>query len=265
MNIFRYELRANGKTAFWYLVGMVAFLGFYLAFYPSFAKDSEAFLKVAEGFPPALESALGFRFADMVSLLGYYSFELLYVALVGSIWAMNLGVGILSKEERDKTADFLFSKPASRSVVILAKWGASLSLVVLSNLILFPLSAWFLGTISGESYPLRSFLLLTASVPFLEFFFLGVGFLIGAFLSRIRNTIGISLGVVFGTFAIGAFAVQGEDDLMRFLSPFKYFESRYILNNGTYEWEYLAFGLGVLVLCVLGAWVWYVRKDIESV
>ena len=44
---------------------------------------------------------------------------------------MNLGIGIISKEVRDKTADFLLTKPVSRVTILVAKMMAAFTCIVL--------------------------------------------------------------------------------------------------------------------------------------
>ena len=67
-----------------------------------------------DNFPPAIKAAMGIAVDSFKSPLGYYTFAFTYSLLFGAIQAMNLGIGIVSKEEREKTADFILTKPVSR-------------------------------------------------------------------------------------------------------------------------------------------------------
>lgn len=265
MNIFFHEFRHYLKSSLYYLLGMILTATVYFSFYPMFSSDVANFLKLMQNFPPEMQQALGLDFLNLSSILGYYSFMMVFIALVAAVWTMNLGVSILSREEREKTADFLFTRPASRMKIVASKLAAALSLIVLNNLVYFP-AAWLILTlISGGTFGLKTFILLNLSLLFLELFFLSLGFLIGVFLRRIKSTISLSLGAVFGLFAIGAFGVTESDDPLRFLAPFKYFDSNHILVKGSVEWLYPALGLAACVLFVSVACVIAVRKDLEGV
>ena len=265
MNIFFHEFRHYLKSSLYYLLGMVLTAALYFSFYPMFSADADNFLKLMQNFPPEMQQALGLDFLNLTSILGYYSFMLVFIALVAAVWTMNLGVSILSREEREKTADFLFTRPASRLKIAGSKLAAALALILLNNLVYLP-AAWLILTlISGGTFSLKTFLLLNLSLPFLELFFFSLGFLIGVFLRRIKSTISLSLGTVFGLFAIGAFGVAESDDPLRFLAPFKYFDSSHILAKGSAEILYPAIGLAACVLFLSAACIIAVGKDIEGV
>ncbi len=265
MNIYFQELKINFKSSIFYLLGMIFLAALYLTFFPAFSKDASAFLKLLEGFPPTIQNAFGIDLKNILSIMGFYAFILFYVVLIASIQGMNLGVSILSKEEREKTADFLMTKPASRSKILLAKLGASVSIVLVSNLLLYLVSYVAITTIVEDTFSFKIFTLLHLSVFLVEMIFLAIGFFIGVFLKRVKSTISITLAVVFSFFAIGAFAVNSSSDVMRYLTPFKYFDTNYILKNGSFELNYLIIGILLIVVCLVGSYFIYVNKDIDGV
>lgn len=265
MNIYIHELKTNLKSSLSYLIGMIVFSAFYVSFYQVFTDEAFGFIKMLEGFPPAFQSAFGVDIANIMSPMGYYSFVLFYILLIASIQGMNLGVSILSKEEREKTADFLMTKPASRSWILFSKLDAAITIIILSNLVLYLTSYLSVTYIIKDDFSFKVFTLLHLSVLIVEMIFLSIGFLIGVFLRRIKSTISITMAVVFGFFAIGAFAVNASDDKMRYLTPFKYFDTSYILKNESFELSYLLVAIGVILVCLVGSYLIYVNKDIDSV
>lgn len=265
MNIYIHELRTNLKSSISYLIGMIVFSAFYVSFFQVFTDEAFGFMKMLEGFPPAFQSAFGVDLANIMSPMGYYSFVLFYILLIASIQGMNLGVSILSKEEREKTADFLMTKPASRSWIMMSKLDAAFTIIIISNLALYLASYLSVSLIINEEFSFKVFTLLHLSIFLVEMIFLSIGFLIGVFLKRIKSTISITMAVVFGFFAIGAFAVNASDDKMRYLTPFKYFDTSYILKNESFELSYLLVGIGVILVCLVASYLIYVNKDIDSV
>ncbi len=265
MNIYIHELKTNLKSSISYLAGMIVLSAFYVSFYQLFTDEASIFTKMLEGFPPAFQSAFGVDLQNIMSPMGYYAFVLFYIILIASIQGMNLGISILSKEEREKTADFLMTKPASRSWILLSKLDAAVTIIVISNILFYLASYVSVSFIIKDEFSLKIFTLLHLTVFIVEMIFLAIGFFIGVFLKRIKSTISITMAVVFGFFAIGAFAVNASDDKMRYLSPFKYFDTAYILKNSSFELSYLIVGIAVIALCLVGSYLIYVNKDIDSV
>src|SRR5881392_3004815 len=118
MNIFLHEVKIYRKSTIIWTVSLILVVGFFMALYPAIANDAEQFNKLLEGYPPAVRKAVGVSIDSITSLLGFYSYVFMYIVLCGSIQAMNLGISIISKEVQEKTADFLFTKPVTRTAIM---------------------------------------------------------------------------------------------------------------------------------------------------
>ncbi len=118
MNMFLHELKAYRKSTIVWTCALVAVSILFLSLFPSFSKDVAEFNKILESFPEGVRKALGISIDTISTFIGFYSYVFLYIVLCGSIQAMNLGVSILSKEVREKTADFLLTKPVTRMQVV---------------------------------------------------------------------------------------------------------------------------------------------------
>lgn len=265
MNIYFYELKANLKTTIFFIIGLLVLMAIYLSFFSSFANDATAFMDILEGYPPALEKSLGVAFSSITSLLGYYSFTMVFITLIGGVQGMNLGLGILSKEERDKTAEFLLVKPVSRFKVMCSKISAAYTLILLTNITYFLGSYGLLKLVENTPFDMTTFTLINLSLLIIQLVFVAIGFFIGVFIKRIRTIVPISLAVVFSFFAIGAFAVNADDDKLRYLSPFKYYDYNYILENKGLELSYIIFALILILVLIIAGFIIYQKRDIESV
>ena len=129
MNVFRQEIRANLKSTLLWTAVLTGISAMVLSFYPIFQKDLDNFVAVLNNFPDVMKSIMGMNAHIFFSPLEYYCFVLNFTLLFAGIQAMNLGVGIVSKETRDKTADFLMTKPISRTRILHAKILASTALL----------------------------------------------------------------------------------------------------------------------------------------
>jgi len=162
MNIFWHELRSNRTSLLIWSASLALLVILFLNLYPSFTKDIDASQKILANLPLALREALGISLGNFFTIFGFYSYLFTFVTLAGGIQAMNLGAGIISKENSGKTADFLLAKPVGRSMVVTQKLLAALTMLVVTNII-FAITAFATATsVSTKGFDTMTFLLITA-------------------------------------------------------------------------------------------------------
>ena len=262
MNVYWYELKANLKFVVIWLIVRVGIGLLMTSFYPTIAKDLDAFIEIMNNYPEAIRAAFGLNLKTMNSVVGYYSsFPLTFLLICSSIEAMIMGISILSKEERDKTADFLFTKPLSRITILTAKMKAIVTLLLVSNVILFVIICLVVLGFSNGDFNLSTFTLLTLTLFMIQLIFVAIGMLISVILPKVKAPLSISMGVVLGFYTLSTFA----DDKIRAFIPFKYFDSVYILEHQAYELGYLILLFTVILVATISTYIIYSKKDIHSV
>lgn len=265
MNIYRHELRTNLKsTALWTIVLSVVG-GSVELFYLIIEKDIKAFTSMMNNFPDSMKAIMGLITENFSTPLGFYGFVLTFSLLFASIQAMNIGVGIVSKETRDKTADFLLTKPVSRIRIISEKILAAVTLLGASWLVYSACLYFVIASLAKGDFAHGKYLLLCAGYYLLQLIFFSVGLLVSALAKKIKAVLPVSMGIVFFAYAVSAFAVTSDSDALRFLTPFQYFKTEYILKNGSFELPYLFTGLAVILVAILCAYVRFIKKDIHAV
>lgn len=262
MNIYLHELKANRKFTITWFISIFLLTLIMLSVFISVNKDLDAFKQVLSNYPEGIRAAFGINIDRISSSLGYFSsFVLTIVCVCSAIQAMILGVSILSKEVREKTADFLYSKPISRNRIITSKLLASFTLLVVSNLVYVIGVFITLLAISNSSFDLTTFILI-AKIPFIiQLIFFSLGIFISSLMSKVKAVLPISMGIVFGLYLLSSFA----DEKLRVLMPFKYFNTGYILDNASYETNYVILTLAIIIVCTCLTYIIYKKKDIESV
>src|SRR5664280_1199480 len=122
MNIYFHELRSYRKNTIIWIVSLGAATALFMSMFTIFSEGSADLVNLFKGFPDTVLKAFGMPDVSMLfTLPGFYSFILGFLVLCGSIQAMNLGISSLGREATGKTADFLLTKPVSRTRVITAK------------------------------------------------------------------------------------------------------------------------------------------------
>lgn len=265
-NIFRHELQLRaGSVATWSLA-VAAILLVYFSFFPMFAEQALLMNRMLERFPAPMRTAFGLDRMDLSSVLGFYSFVFLFVQLCLAIQAGNYGFGLVSAEEAELTADFLLSKPISRSQVFTSKLLAALLALTVTDVVV-GLSSWAAVSLfrDGRDYDGRTLVLLLLSAPILQLFFLSVGLAVSLLVRRVRSVTPYSLGLGFGSYVLSAFSGLLGDVKLELITPFKHLDAARIVQQGGYDTPLVLLNLGVTLTSLGMAYVLYQRRDIPAV
>lgn len=266
MNLYLRELNKNRKGLFVWSIIIIGLVVMIMAIYPSIAEQAENYEKMLEGFPEAFSAMFGLNELSMSDLFGFYAVEgFLIVVLMGSIYAMMLSSGILSKEEGDKTIEFLLAKPISRREVVTSKLLCYLTNILILNIVLSIVLFISFKVVSEESFSLRIFVLICLAPLFLELVFASIGFLISVFITKSKKIMPITMGVVFVTYFFGIMSEINENmEFLKYLSPFKYFEAKDIILDNQMDIKNIVFMLVVNIICIGLTYFIYERKDITT-
>lgn len=265
MNIFLHEIRAFGKSTIVWTVSLIALVLFFMSLFPSFAKDADQVNELLQTLPEALRKAVGIEIGHFTSILGFYSYVFMYISLCGAIQAMMIGASILSKEVREKTVDFLLTKPVSRTTIIVSKLSAAFVSIAITSLS-FILCAYFIASyVKTENFNEQAFFLLSFTLFFVQVMFLAIGVIASMLLPKLKSVLSLSLGVVFAFFFIGMFGSTVGEASVRYITPFKYFDSMYIIKNSQYEWSYVIVGLVWIIATFIASFYIYTKRDMNAV
>ncbi|MEA4895544.1 MAG: ABC transporter permease subunit [Oscillospiraceae bacterium] len=265
MNMYLHELKALRKSALIWAFSMIAVAALYFSVYSGIVQDAIDFKRLLSGYPAEIRAMLGISLDSITTVLGYYSMIFSFVAICGAIQAMNYGLSALSKESRERTADFLLVKPVSRASIVSSKLLAGLTMLLVTDAVYFS-GAFITASIAKTAdYSIKLFLMVNLTLLFLQLIFFALGVFVSLLFKRLKSVLPVSLGLVFGLYILGAVLVTGENDAARYISPFQYFNVNYILINAAYETRYIVAGVLIVVFTVAASYVIYLNKDIPAV
>ena len=264
MNIFRHELSAYRRSLIIWTLSLAVLVAFFLSMFPAISQEAD-FQSLIEGFPEPVRLALGLSVETIGSILGFYAYIFLYVSLVGAVQAMILGVSLISKEFRHKTAEFLLTKPVTRTRIMTFKLLAAVASLTITNVVYLGTATLMASLVATKGYNLKIFWLLSLTLFFLQLIFLAMGVAVSVIIPRLKSVLSISLGTVFAFFFLGALASSTGDRALRFFSPFRYFDYAYIIANAGYEVSFILIGLAIIVAAITVSYMLYVRRDIPTV
>jgi len=264
VNIFLRELRANRRSTITWTVSLSTIVVVFMGLYPAFSADVDTTRELLAQFPEALRTALNLSLDNFFTIQGFFGYLLGFAVLAGGIQAMNLGTGIIAKEVSGKTADFLLSKPVTRSTVVTAKLAAALTILVITNVAFALVSYLAARAMASEPFSARTFLLLASTLFLVQLFFLALGSLFAVLLPKVKSVVSVSLPTVFAFYIVAAVGDVVANEDVRYITPFKLFESDYIIANNSLEGSSLALLAGFVVVAIAASYVIYNRKDVRA-
>jgi ABC-2 type transport system permease protein len=266
MNIFMFELKAQLKNFIIWTAAIILLLVVLMSgLYPVFNDSLVDIIAMLKNFPPEFAAAFGLHLEDMFSYGGFYSFSFMYLSMIGAIMAVTLSVSAFAREKRSKCVDFLLTKPINRSAIFAWKLLAGVAFLVLFNIIY--ITAAMLGYIAGgegNNEPGR-FLLAVFSLFPTQLVFFSTGVLFAVLARKIRSVSGIATAFGFAGFLLSALYGMLEEELLRFVTPLKYFEPSAVFSSGGYDVKYAITGLVVAAACVVVSYTRYCKSDTPAV
>ncbi len=178
---------------------------------------------------------------------------------------MNIGLSILSKEDREKTVDFLLTKPVSRQKIITSKLLAALTCIVITDVVFIVCSYFMSMMVAIKSFDIMTFFMISITLFFIQAMFISLGLIISVLAKKIKSVISVSLGIVFGFFVIAMFGSVIGDTASKYLTPFKYFVPDYIVANKAYDFPFAVTAIAIVVVSIAASYVVYIKKDIHNV
>lgn len=260
MTLVRHEC-AQAKGAFLIWTGAIGFLLAVCVFlFPEMKGQMEAVSKLFASMG-SFTAAFGMDRLSFGTLAGYYAVECGNIlGLGGAFFASLCAVNILSKEERDKTAEFLLTHPVSRPRIVTEKLLAVLLQITAMNLVIYGLA---IGSISaiGEAVPWRELNLLHLAYFLLQLELAGICFGLSAFLRR--GGAGIGFGLAAVAYFLNLIANIAESaTFLKLITPFGYCEAADLIVDGSLNGGKIAIGMALCVLGIAMAYYQYTRKDI---
>jgi len=266
MNVFRQEFNMRFKSVITWSVAQVAIIFIYVSMFSSIGQDAEFMIQMLAKFPKELLTAFGMAGTDFATILGFYSFVFFFVQLLLAIQAANYGFGLVSVEEREWTADFLMTKPVTRTQIMTSKLLAALAGLAITNAVVWISTFVFLNQYKGDkTFELKPLLLLLASAIVFQLFFLCVGLVISLLVKRIRSVTPYAMGLGFGMYVLSVFGDMLGDSVLEKLTPFKHFDPGYILQNAAFDTPLVLISVAVIVVSLAASYVLYNRRDIPAV
>lgn len=263
MNIFLIELKAHRKSLIFWCLGMVFMVLGGMNKFATFESMGQSVNDMMDAFPKSVKTILGLGDFDLTKASGFYGILFLYLIIMATIHAVMLGANIIAKEERDKTAEFLFVKPISRESVINAKLLASLVNILILNFVTLISSFIIVNSYSNEKGINGDIALLMFGMLILQLLFLSLGTVVAALSKNPKLAIIISTSILLATFLLSVIIDMTEKiDFLKYFTPFKYFEAKDLMNQGTVQFVYVLISFVLGTVFTFLTYLFYKKRDL---
>lgn len=263
MNVFFRELRSYKKGLFFWSLGMIALVGSGMAKFAAYSSTSQSISSLIGQFPKSVQTIFGLTGFDLTKASGFFGVLFIYISLMATVHAVLLGADIISKEERDRTSEFLFVKPISRGRVITAKLLAGLVNLGLLNLVTLASSIYFVNFFGSGQAPDNDILVLMAGLFFLQLLFFFMATAVAGLTKRPKTAASLATAVLLVCFMLTFITgINQALDWLKYLTPFKYFDARNLLASASLDPFYVLLSLGLIMVMIAVTYRAYQSRDL---
>ena len=263
MNMFLREMKAHRTGLIWWSLGMVALVSSGMAKYAAYETAGQSIVAIFETLPKAVLVVFGMQGFDLTKASGFYGVLFLYVGVMAAIHATLLGASLIATEERDRTSEFLYTKPISRTRAVTAKLLAGLVNVVIFNIATSISSFYFVDYFSKGEPVGNEITLLMVGLFFLQLIFFSLGALVAGVVRRPKAAPSIATSIMFLTFLLAYLVNMSEKlDFLKYASPFKYFDALALLTDGRLDPLYVGLSVAIIGISVFGTYYFYNGRDL---
>lgn len=261
MTLVKHELK-QGKISFLIWTASIGFLlAICIFLFPEMKGQMDSVNDMFASMGSFTE-AFGMDRLNFGTLIGFYAVECGNVLVLGgAFFAALCAVGILSKEEKDKTAEFLLTHPVSRKRIITEKLIAVLLQITAMNLMIYALAVGAIAAV-GEEIPWKEISLMHLAYYLLQVELAGICFGISAFLRK--GSAGVGLGIAAMMYFLNLIAnIADVAEFLKYITPFGYCEGADIVANGRLDGAMVAIGVVMGIGGIVIAYLKYTKKDIH--
>ncbi len=260
MNIIKRELRANLKAL---IIWVAALSLIILAASTEFGayQNNPDLIAAFDGFEDMF-AALGGSITNIGTPEGFLSLMSIYLYLPASIYGALLGSSIISKEEKNKTAEYLFTLPVKRNQVLRSKVIAAIFYQIIFVLIVIIAATliFYRYDLNSAFYSFMKYMFVALTM--ISLIFMSIGMLLSSYLKQYKKSGSITLGLLIGSYMLNMLiGVIEELEFLKYFVPFQYFTPEEMI-NGNIEFIFMFLSLLVITSCITGVFVFYKKRDL---
>ena len=260
--VFR-ELKANRKGLSMWMFGMLFMVAIGAAEYGTVVENAVSIMPMMDALPRIVKVIFGMDILPIDTPIGYYVCMYLWYSMVAFAHAIVLGVTIIAKEERDRTAEFLYTMPYSRKIIISGKIiVAAMNVLCMTIFTFLCIILTLVSQMNGESI-MPEILTTMIGMFFAQMLCLALGLFFSSLFNYHRTAMSMAISFFALSFVLATvIELVGNMEFLNFLTPFRYFFAPYVVTNGISS-AYLLLSLFFVGIFVFLTYKLYQKRDIH--
>ncbi len=214
-----FNLMTQRKVIIGWSIAIFSIMTLYMILFPSIQDLAQAKF---DAMPQELMQFVGMEnMSDMSNYITYFGMIYNLILVAVSIFAATFSAGLITKEEKTKSIEFLNSLAVSRLEIYISKYFTSLTAVaiVLTGAIISTIACGVIG--GGESFVITDIIAAAKITSFSAILFSGIGFMLSG-LSAKLGTGSVVSSVVLASYMLGYLGelLADKAEWLTYFSPF---------------------------------------------
>ena len=264
MNLFRKEIKSGLKPFLFWTLGLFIFIFAGIVKSSAAMADGQFMIVLINKFPRIVIAAMGMANVDISQFGGFFAVLMQYVFVLAAVYAAHLGSRAVSRESVDKTYEFLFTKPRSRSFILARKLLASLVFLTAYaclNMVFSILAVKQLG-LTGDYTAL--FARFSLSLWFVGLVFGSLAAMFAACFRVAEHGARAGNLAVVGTYALAVvYDLLEKPGVLRLVTPFRYFLNTELV-DGTVSLLHLLLSVALSIVFLVVTFRRFERRDLGA-
>jgi ABC-2 type transport system permease protein len=264
MNIILREIKAHYKGLIGWSVGMLFLVIAGMAKYGAIATGGQQAIQLFNTFPKPVLVIAGIKGLDVGTVIGYFGVLYLYILLMATIHAAMIGAEVISKEERDRTSEFLYPKPITRSKIVTEKLVAAIINIVILNLIT-TISSIFTVAFYAKNYSNNNIvLILMAGLFIMQILFFALGSALAGLFKNPKLPSIVATAILLAAYIIWVVVdLNANLDFLKYVTPFKYFDASVIIKDGHLDPLYISLSITIIAVFITTTYLTFNKRDLK--
>lgn len=258
----KFQLKTTKKQWLGWTIAVFGILFLYMILFPSVKEMGQIKL---DAMPKELLQVIGVeKMTDLSDYTTYFGMVYQFVLVAISIFAVTYGAGNLSKEEKNKSIEFLYALKVSRSQIFISKCVCSL-ITLLIIICLGAIATLLCGVINGgDTFNVANIISIVSTSSVTAIFFMSVGLMISGISSKLS---GASLAgfLISLSYILGYIAELGGEKLafLSYFSPFYLFNGTNVLAMEFNTFVALKVYFALIILFIYIGLTFYKKRDLK--
>lgn len=264
MNLFRKELKSGLKPFLFWTFGLFVLIFAGIVKSSAAMADGAFMTELLGKFPRIVIAVMGMANIDIAQFRGFYAVLMQYIFVLTAVYATHLGNNAVSRESVDRTYEFLFTKPRSRSFILSRKLLVALVFLTTFSALNFVFSIAAVQQLSIEWNDMGMFAVFSLAMWIVGIVFFTMAAMFSASFHSAERGAKAGNIAVLGAYAVAVvYDLLEKPGLLRLLSPFRFFLNTELIDSSVNPF-YAALCAALCVAFLLVTFTRFERRDLGA-